>query len=68
MLVLSRRVGESLVIEGDIRVTVIAVQGDRIRLGVTAPANVRVDRAEVHARREEFRPDRATLAAAPAGR
>jgi carbon storage regulator CsrA len=39
------------VIEGHIRVRVTLVQGDRVRLGIMAPENVRVDRAEVHERR-----------------
>ena len=48
MLVLSRKVGEKIVITGDICVTVVAIQGNRVRLGITAPASVRVDRAEIH--------------------
>ena len=51
MLVLTRRVGQTLVIDGAISVTVLAARGDRVRLGVTAPLAVRVDRSEVHARR-----------------
>jgi carbon storage regulator CsrA len=51
MLVLTRRLGEVIVIDGDIRVTVLSVKGDKIRLGVEAPAHVRVDRAEIHERR-----------------
>ena len=51
MLVLSRKVGEEIVIAGTIRVTVVAVVGDRVRLGVQAPPEVRVDRQEVHLRR-----------------
>ncbi len=54
MLVLSRRVGEEIVINDNIRVTVVAVKGDRVRLGVVAPREVTVDRAEVHERRAEF--------------
>ena len=50
MLVLSRKVGEKVVITGDICVTVVAIQGNRVRLGITAPASVRVDRAEIHQR------------------
>lgn len=48
MLVLSRKVGERIVINGDIVVTFVSVRGDRIRLGVEAPKHVSVDRAEVH--------------------
>jgi carbon storage regulator len=51
MLVLTRRIGESIVIDGAIRVTVVAVTGGRVRLGVMAPASIRIDRAEVHAGR-----------------
>ena len=54
MLVLSRRVGEEIVINDNIRVTVVAVKGDRVRLGIVAPRDVTVDRSEVHARRLQF--------------
>jgi carbon storage regulator len=53
MLVLSRRVGEQIVIDGNISVTVVEIKGSQVRLGVTAPKSVRVDRQEVHARRLE---------------
>ena len=51
MLVLSRRIGEEIVIDEQIRVVVVTVRGDRVRLGICAPASVRVDRQEVHERR-----------------
>lgn len=54
MLVLSRRVGEEIIINDNIRITVVAVKGDRIRLGIAAPKDVTVDRAEIHERRKEF--------------
>jgi carbon storage regulator len=54
MLVLSRRVGEEIIINDNIRVTVVAVKGDRVRLGIVAPRDVTVDRSEVHARRVQF--------------
>src|SRR5262249_22964165 len=47
MLVLSRQVGEKIVIAGDICVTVVAIQGNGSRPGLTPPASVRVDRAEI---------------------
>jgi len=47
MLVLSRRVGERLMIGDDIVVTVIEVRSDGVRLGIDAPREVRVHRAEV---------------------
>jgi peptidylprolyl isomerase len=52
MLVLTRRAGEKVVIDGAICVTVVEIKGDRIRLGVTAPKSVLVDRWEVHERRQ----------------
>ncbi len=54
MLVLTRRVGEEIVINNDIRVMVVAIQGDKVRIGINAPSSVRVDRKEVHERRNEF--------------
>ncbi len=54
MLVLTRRVGEEIVINGNVRVIVTAVKGDKVRLGITAPPSVPVDRMEVHERRTEF--------------
>ena len=54
MLVLTRRVGEEIVIDGNIRVVIVAVKGDKIRLGISAPPSVVVDRMEVHERRGEF--------------
>jgi carbon storage regulator len=51
MLVLTRGVGERIVIADDIIVTVAAVKGDQVRLGITAPKHVRVDRMEVHEQR-----------------
>lgn len=54
MLVLTRRIGEQIVIEGDIRITIVALKGDRVRIGITAPPEVAVDRQEVRERRAEF--------------
>jgi carbon storage regulator len=54
MLVLSRRIGEEIVINDNIRVTIVAVKGDRVRLGIVAPRDVTVDRSEVHERRMQF--------------
>jgi carbon storage regulator len=46
VLVLTRRVGEILILGTDIRVTVLAVSGNQIRIGVTAPREVPVHREE----------------------
>jgi carbon storage regulator len=51
MLVLTRRIGEAIVISDNIHVTVTVIQRDRVRLGIKAPKSFRVDRAEVHERR-----------------
>lgn len=48
MLILSRRPGESLTIGDDVVVTVVGVTGNQIRLGITAPREVRVLREEVY--------------------
>jgi carbon storage regulator len=52
MLVLTRRVGEEIVIARNIRVTVVAVKGNKVRLGVDAPKSICVDRQEIHERRQ----------------
>jgi len=51
MLVLTRRPGEEIVIDGNIRLTVVSVKGDRIRIGIEAPPSVTIDRQEIHERR-----------------
>lgn len=48
MLVLSRRVSEEIVIGDDIRVMVIAIQGDKVRIGIDAPKHITVHRQEVY--------------------
>lgn len=52
MLVLTRRPGEEIVIDGNIRVTVVSVRGDRVRIGIEAPPSVVVDRQEISERRK----------------
>lgn len=47
MLVLSRRVGEEIIIGDDIRVRVLSIQGNQIRLGFIAPRNVSIQREEL---------------------
>jgi carbon storage regulator len=54
MLVLTRRLEQSIVINGDIVISVLAIDGDRVKLGISAPANVSILREEVqHAVRGE---------------
>ena len=50
MLILTRRVGESVVIGGDVTVTVLGVKGNQARLGVNAPRDIAVHREEIHER------------------
>lgn len=50
MLVLSRKVGETIVINDNITVTVLGIQGNQMKLGVNAPKNVSVHREEIYAR------------------
>ena len=53
MLVLSRRVGESIVIGEDVTVTVLDVRGDVVRVGINAPRSVTVHREELLRELEE---------------
>jgi carbon storage regulator len=48
MLILSRKVGETIVIDGRIRVKVMRVEGDVVKIGIDAPAEVSVHRQEVY--------------------
>lgn len=50
MLVLSRYRDESIVIGDDVIVTIVDIRGDKVRLGISAPRDVRVDRVEVRER------------------
>jgi len=54
MLVLTRKVGEEIVIGDNIRVRIVAVQNQRVRLGITAPQQLAVHRHEVHQRLQDF--------------
>ena len=50
MLILTRRVGESVVIGEDVTVTVLGVKGNQVRIGINAPKNVAVHREEIFER------------------
>jgi carbon storage regulator len=47
MLILTRRVGETLMIGGDVAITVLGVKGNQVRIGVKAPKEVAVHREEI---------------------
>lgn len=50
MLILTRRVGESLMIGEEVTVTVLGVKGNQVRIGVNAPRDVAVHREEIYSR------------------
>jgi len=54
MLVLSRKLNEAIVVNDTVRITVVGIKDDRVRLGIEAPRDVSVDRAEVHERKVPF--------------
>lgn len=47
MLVLTRRIGESLLIGDDIEVTLLDIKGDSVRIGIRAPRETRIQRSEI---------------------
>jgi len=50
MLILSRRVGEKLIIGENVTVTVLSVRGNQVRIGIDAPRDVKVNREEIYQR------------------
>ncbi len=50
MLILTRRVGESLMVGDDITITVLGIKGNQVRIGVNAPKDVAVHREEIYNR------------------
>ncbi len=50
MLILTRRVGESLMIGDEVNVTVLGIRGNQVRIGVNAPKDVAVHREEIYER------------------
>lgn len=57
MLILTRRVGETLVVGDEVTVTVLGVKGNQVRLGVNAPKEVAVHREEIYQRIQREKTD-----------
>lgn len=53
MLILTRRVGETIIINDDITITALGIKGNQVRLGINAPKEVSVHREEIYKRIKE---------------
>jgi carbon storage regulator len=66
MLILTRRVGETVMIGDDVTITVLGVKGNQVRVGINAPKNVAVHREEIYERiKREQQPGRDEAPDAP---
>ena len=58
MFVLTRHINESIVINGNIEVTIVSIRGSKVRVGIEAPNDVKIDRKEVYnAMNKEHNPE-----------
>ena len=60
MLILTRRVGETLMIGEDVSVTVLGIKGNQVRIGVNAPKDVSVHREEIYQRIQREKQEQGT--------
>jgi carbon storage regulator len=65
MLVLTRKVGDEIVIGDNIRISVVAIKGGKVRIGIKAPKEIVVDRHEVYENRKSFLTEEHPLTPAP---
>lgn len=64
MLILTRRVGETIVIGDDVIITVLGIKGNQVRIGINAPKDVSVHREEIYQRIQQEKNTTQTTAAA----
>ncbi len=65
MLILTRRVGESVMIGDDVKISVLGIKGNQIRLGVAAPREISVHREEIYLRVQDELAENQPESAAP---